>query len=149
RVLAVAVLDHRRASALHELIQRPPRLGDADNQAIQSAPPPPSPGGQGRSSCKRGRRLRQRTRGRPSAASPCGYFLFSTCPPKPKRVPESTLFWNRSRFREAKRRKSAAVRTSAGTSSSFAAPTGPPTLARIGNGAAEGGRYDAGCRLAE
>ena len=56
-------------------------------------------------------------------ASPSLIFFFSTCPPKPKRIADSTLFWNSSSPREAKRSKSAAVSTCAGTPSSLAAAT--------------------------
>src|SRR6185295_6310465 len=47
--------------------------------------------------------------------------FFSTWPPKPLRMAESTRFWKSSSPREAKRSKSAAVRTCAGTASSLAA----------------------------
>src|SRR6185369_1720837 len=53
-----------------------------------------------------------------------GHYLasfFSTCPPKPKRMAESTRFWKSSSPREAKRSKRAAVSTCAGTASSMAA----------------------------
>jgi hypothetical protein len=38
-ILAAAVFGHGRTGALHELVQRPRRLGDADDQAIQLAAP--------------------------------------------------------------------------------------------------------------
>src|SRR5262249_30356922 len=69
--------------------------------------------------------------------------FFSTWPPKPKRMADCTLFWKRSRPREAKRSKRDAVRTWAGTPTSLAAATVhrpspesetlPPNFSRVGS----------------
>src|SRR5206468_10328429 len=79
----------------------------------------------------------QRVRARPLVA-----HFFSACPPKPKRIAESTRFWKSASPREAKRSKSAAVSTWAGTPSSLAAAivqrpspeseTRPANLSRAG-----------------
>src|SRR5262249_58315998 len=111
-LVEAAVLGHALPRALDELVLGPARLGHADDGRVQpSALDELLQGGEDLlvGEVAGGAEEDQRVR-----AGLLAHF-FSTCPPKPKRMAESALFWNSSSPREAKPSTSDAVSTQAGT----------------------------------
>src|SRR5262249_25172157 len=104
-----------RLRPLHELVPRPAGLGDAHDREVEA-----SASGhrlEGGEDLLVGEVARCSEEAEGVGAGLALHF-FSTCPPKPKRMAERTLFWKRSCPREANRAKRAAVGTLAGTPSS-------------------------------
>ena len=66
-LVEAAVLGEARAGALAKLLERPARLGDADDRARRGARGGSSTAGRERSSCTRGRPSRRRRRRHPNA----------------------------------------------------------------------------------
>src|SRR5262249_60297176 len=110
-----SVLRHARLRPAHELGTRPGGLGDAHGREVEA-----SASGhrlEGGEDLLVGEVARCSEEAEGVGAGLALHF-FSTCPPKPKRMAERTLFWKRSCPREANRAKRAAVGTLAGTPSS-------------------------------
>src|SRR4029079_2202491 len=134
------VFGHALRGPVHELVLGPARLGHPADGGVELAERHLLLEG-GEDLLVREVAVRaeedQRVRGRLAVA-----HFFSTWPPNPKRMAESTLFWNSSSPRDANRSKSDAVSTNAGTPSSLAAATVqrpspesetlPPNFSRFG-----------------
>src|SRR4029450_13190350 len=103
---------------IDQLLRRPRRAGDADDQAVDFA-----------SFYQRLKRrkdlLVREISAHPAADQSAGFRPLahdrSTCPPNPNLIADRTRFWKSSSPRDANRSNSAADKTWAGTASSFAA----------------------------
>src|SRR5439155_2683104 len=113
------VLGHARPGPRDELVARPSRLGHAHHRNVE-APAADEALERGKDllvgEVARGAEEHQRVGARPALP-----HFFSTWPPKPNRMADSTRFWKSAWPRESKRSYREAVRTWAGTASSMAA----------------------------
>ena len=98
--IEAAVMLEAVACARAQLLERPARLGDADDRHVQARRGGPSPAAPGRSACRRDRRWRRR---RPARPNGCGALMscFSSWPPNSKRIADRR--GRRSRPRRARR----------------------------------------------
>ena len=128
---SAAVLRHARPRALDELVAGPARVGRRRRSGTSGARGAPSPAARERSSCRRDRRWRRRRRSASDAAACRCSSLLRRGRRSRSAWPTAPCSGSRSWPRDAKRSKSAAVSTCAGTPASLAACDRPSPFARV------------------